>query len=803
MAVQTLFVKGKLVEVPGGDPQDVLDQYRPLDYITQWVEERIGMAGTVENRVLVLHSSTGSGKSTILPPELYHKFFAIMGKRNICCTQPRVLTATEIPKTILPFHTGGSGRVALKMGDNIGFQTGVIAKIPTRGMIFMTVGVLKQQLNIMTPQEIARRYSFIIIDEAHERSVDTDLVLYMMKRLIANLKGSKDCPFLIVMSATFDPVKFAKYLSSPLESVSITTIIRVTGFSHPIHDENGFLKYDSPNYIKSAVETVAMVHAEHLDDVLPRDELLERLSSKAPKAVKKLDDDAVTERIAEQTFRDILVFVAGESDARQILEQVAQLNVRNELFRQYPVLPIQLMGVDVVNHTESFMNMTKELSKLSVDVGGKSRKPTRRVIVATNVAETGVTINTLRHVIDSGVLKSSEYDPIYRANLLVTRPVTQGMHMQRRGRAGRKAPGYAWYLYTKATFDALQKDQFPAIIKEDITLDVLSLIIKETDTEGLSVSETLFALQKNQEWQTKMRTSVVDITKFDLLDAPSADTLHTALDRLYIAGAITIDSTPTMLGIVISKFRMLTLESIKTILAGYAWQAPVIDLITIAAAAQIRSDISADRDKEPNYEALLKFGSSIAARMRLMASCDFCSLLLVWNQYQLHCVNVIESIYANTKYQTIDDWCLEHGLSLGYLEQLTEAREDIIHNMASIGLNPFANDELSIAHRTELDFGDWVRIIKQCCWEGYKSNLLSWNQSLGCYETRHGSIKVTVDRKYIMTAQDCKTYGVQNPKYLIYDDLTFRQNRKNQYPPQVRFVSVMDGYVPIDPKYDS
>lgn len=856
MNEQTLFVKGKLVEVKNpdgstnGDKQSVLDEWRPLDYVTKWVEDRIDSAGTIKNRSLMLHSSTGSGKSTILPPELFHKFFIRMGRRNICCTQPRVLTSIEMPSKIIPFQTGTyikQGRVPIKLGDNIGFQTGAVAKRPTRGMIFMTIGVLKQQLNVMTPDEIMKRYSFIIIDEAHERSVDTDLVLYMMKKLIKNANGAKECPFLIIMSATFDPHKFAKYLSlsttlslskkdekEELLKETEISIIQVTGFTFPINDEHGWLEYDTTNYIKSAVETVAMIHEKHLDDILPRDELANWMASesseasgysenkkenkKGGKEKKKklvLDDDALEARIKEQVFRDILVFVAGEADARQIITKISELNSTNKLFQKYPVMPIQLMGVDVESRSEGSVNISKDLSKLGVEVrsfGNGSRKivkPTRRVIVASNVAETGVTFNTLRHVVDTGFLKSSEYDPIYRASLLITRPVTKGMHIQRRGRAGRRAPGFAWYLYTKETFKNLQDDQFPNIIKEDITLELLTLLIKEGDEEGKNVSETLVRLTKDNEWLDTLAQNVVNMYDFDLLDPPSADTIHTSLDRLYTAGAINSNSTPTMLGVVMNKFRMLPLESIKMILAGYAWEAPILDLITIAASLQLRTDMSAERDRDPDA-SLMEFEDAPSAKMSLMTSCDFCTMLLAWDKYQRLCAEILDEVIAvpeddsiGNLHSRIVEWCKERNVSPKYFEDLTQKREDIIHNMAGIGLNPYSWNNKSLSVRNEIDIREWTGLIKQCIFDGYKSNILVWNPVISTYETRFGNIKVAVDRGYLMTAGDIRMYGVQNPKYLVYDVLSFRQNRKNQYPPQVRYVSVLDGFVPFDLKFDS
>ena len=136
MSKPTLLIPGNLVSSDYSPSQEELDKWVPLDYIMNWFDQRISETGSklaedISDRILILKSSTGSGKSTLIPPELFHLF---QNKTNkiIACTQPRVLTAIEIPKnTIPPFHTREklpSNREALIYGKNIGTQTGVFNK---------------------------------------------------------------------------------------------------------------------------------------------------------------------------------------------------------------------------------------------------------------------------------------------------------------------------------------------------------------------------------------------------------------------------------------------------------------------------------------------------------------------------------------------------------------------------------------------------------------------------------------------------------------------------------------------------
>ena len=877
MSKPTLFVKGKLIS-HGSEPQGNLDQYEPIEYIMKWFETRLNASGP-KDRILVLQSSTGSGKSTVLPPEFYHRFFEKTGRRNICCTQPRVLTSIEIPKQIVPWNsaeTVGKGRTPLYLGDNIGYQNSVVAKKPTRGIIFMTIGTLQQQLKVMTDVEFMERYSIIFIDEAHERSVGTDLVLYMMKQLVQRNATNKDCPFLVIMSATFIPERFANYLLSDIgkKSERYENIMKVSGFTFPI--EETWLDYDTTNYIQSAVDVAIGIHENNLDDVYNREELVAHgLASKGTKL--KLDDDVLEERLKAQTFRDILIFVDGEGTAKKIIRKLAEMNSTREAFIAYPIIPIKLMGVDVSTRTENYINITKPMDKMGVEVrvGGKVsvKKPVRRIIVASNVAETGITIDTLKYVVDTGYNKSSEYNPIYRTELLVTKPVAKSMYTQRRGRAGRKAPGFAFPLYTKAVFEALQDDQHPDIIKEDTVLDCLNLLImncdgtgsynlksvhelivvegpKKTSVDSLSKVDKIKRVRKLIEQKAlqnlvtdmegpsdgpgearaqlaggapfttdksanlrKRRTSSqlraglarpsdyeiglmstrVNLWNLDLIDLPSADSMHSSVERLFYAGAINANSTPTAVGVLMNKFRFLGIECVRMILAGFAWNAPIMDLIT-AAAIIGGGNLFDERSDKFSREGVAKLITGDADeslwRSTLAMSCDILEKIVIWYRYQDLCVGALEGEAVDT-----DAWCESNAIQSSVLEEITSSREDIIQTMATIGLNPYSWFEKSYKTRTD----DWIRVMKQCFYEGFKTNIAIWNPVARKYETMFGKLALAIDRPWLMSLGDLSKYQTQNPKYILYTDIIYRQDFKtNEYISAIGNVSVLDGYVSID-----
>lgn len=595
-----------------------LKDVRPVDHIMKWCEPRIGKSGrSLADRILILESSTGSGKSTVLPPEYYHRFFESQYK-NIACTQPRVLTSVEIPsQSILPYHTREAldaakfpSRKPLELGKNLGYQNSVLTKKPVRGIIYMTVGVLMQQLSIMSDEDFMKKYGVIFLDEAHERSIGLDITIYLLKRFIDRNYKSPECPLVIIMSATLDVGKFADYMMGDLEpSARYSNIISVEGFTFPIEDR--WTKQVSSNYCADAINRVLQIHTAEYADFLENAELAE-----AAEFIAKLKKEGVSmeavpvfqhddkqkhggskdsklklkENIAPKSQADILIFVNGASDLKKIKKGIERLN-KHPFFQRYPIMPLELTSDAVTSQNPDYRALFQDASKLLVpveDANGTTKllRPYRRVIVSTNVAETGVTIDTLKHVIDTGFYKSAEFNPTVGVSMLVNKPVTQSMHRQRRGRVGRKGPGVSHSIFSEDSYQNMHVMQYPDIAKDQITQDLLTILIREYDTEGVfqgtSLKESIAAKYESVIGKAKP----VNIRELGLLDSPSADSLHFALDKLFLLGFIDAQSKPTRLGIIASKFRFVNLECIKMILSGFAWGASIIDLVTLAAFLQ-------------------------------------------------------------------------------------------------------------------------------------------------------------------------------------------------------------------------
>lgn len=931
MPLPTLYLKGNLEYTGYGDKQDVLDEHVPLDYIMEWFRTRRERPTSIADRILILQSSTGSGKSTAIPPEYYHLFF---DNRDIAVTQPRIINAQTLPLTIIPHHTaealaknGQGSRKPLKMLDNIGTQTGAIKKKPVRGIIYMTIGVISAQIKIMKPEDFMRKYSVVFVDEAHERSMYTDQLLWNLKKFVIDHHTNPQCPFLVVMSATFDTKKYCDYLLESIPAPSrYLNIIRVKGMSHPI--EEHFADNDVANYPVQAANTAMMLHKKYP----PRDGSL------------SLKDD-------EDIFRDILIFLPGASEIRKCRKAIE--NQMQELPRDNLPLVIEITG-ETVGDSEDYELLFKDINKIKMPAGGRKKvggdesvghpqpdlsdieissakwrevnratsklekydtaydekrvdelekydtaneekralggaerkrskkikaraaneekhadkldaelvarefegigfkdnivfgraeidypdynvvdsrridggweakrgdkggdkggkrgewkdkrgdgkhdgkwkdkrgdggtvTPVRRIILGTNTVETGVTIETLRFVVDCGFYKTTEYNPNFNVNTFVTKPVAQSMYKQRRGRVGRKAPGICYAMYTKPSFDALLEDQYPDIIRNDVTLDLLNFIVKSA-AAAREANGSENGARYNQ-----------DLYKLDLLDLPSADSMHSSLEKLYILGAINADCSPTAVGEVMNKIGYMGIYSMRMVFAGYAWDASIIDLITMACFVEV------ERDKfimdEKAYDMARRsgeftlFGGGVPGE-RDGGFGDTKTSLLVQDEMIEYLI-----IMSRMKYIESDAsaWCRKCGLNYRQLVTSLEERDDYINMFASVGLNPYKNFDKSLdAAITSEEKFDRVCRLKQCLYEGFRLNLAIYAPGLRQYVIDKTKMPITIESKLISWDRP--------PHYILFTDLLVRPAMDMPvYEPNVRNICVLDGFVTVDNYFD-
>jgi HrpA-like RNA helicase len=420
MGLVTLLKKGALKrgikEAITGPIEDIV----PIDHVIAAFK----LARNPRNagsRVYILEAKTASGKSVTVPPETY---LQLGDGRSVVCTQPRTISAENTARIDVP---GVPAFKDLVLGKNLGFQTRALTVKPQKGLIYMTIGTLTQQLKSSTDEQFMRKYSHVIIDEAHERTTDVDLALALLRALLSRVWQDERCPTVIAMSATLEIDRYAKYFGT-------TNIISVAGASHPIEECWGDPVEDSTT---SAVSKCLEIH--------------------------NLDDKQYTPN------RDIMVFVTGAKPMRDIS---AALEENMDSKRKYIVLKLN-----------SAIN-TRGGREVEALFGSLPNDVVRRIIISTPVAEVSVTIPTLRYVVDTGLYMSVTYNP-RGVTVIGAKPVSQDMALQRKGRGGRTAPGVWFPMYDASSFRALMPAKLPEVFTSETTSMTLSLMIRDIPVDSL------------------------------------------------------------------------------------------------------------------------------------------------------------------------------------------------------------------------------------------------------------------------------------------------------------------------------
>lgn len=737
----TLLKKGMLIPHMG-ENKEGLDKLVAMEYIMNWFNKQIDSNNTkltMSDRVVILLSKTGSGKSSSIAPNLYLRFNKKM-RKNIIITQPRVLTTLDIPNDINKieaYKKPNKDGLKLTLFENLGYQTQEFVRKPLKkGILFTTAGILLQFLKTMDDKTFINRYGVVIIDEAHERSLDIDIILYLMKSLIKrNINNNP--PFLILMSATFDINLYAKYFNTK-------TIFEVIGQTFPI--TTIYPTHDINNYVKYIVDLVKTIHISNKNDYI------------------------------KNNPGDILIFVSGSKYIKVIINLLNLLN--NEL--EDKIIPIKLSSKEFTEAANDYKALKIPLKYLSILVNNKVYKPTRRVIISTNIAETGITFDTLKYCIDSGFVTSIEFNAQYNLTMIFNKPVTQAMSKQRMGRIGRKQTGIFYPIYTNKSYDLLTKNNTPSIYVEDITGSILSLI-----------------------------SDNVDIDNLDLLSNPSIESINLALYKLFILGAIDNNKKLTDLGSVMNKFRKINLESRKMILSGIYYNVNLTDLIIIASFLNLPTGTILT-NKFKNYDSIFYCDDSkydcfnyLKLKHRLLISCEFIEFLLFYYMF----IKIVESNSNNIN--VIKLWCLDHHIDYNGMLKLIGSIDELTKTVIfTININLYKSNSSSNIYElykiqeqysNNLEFNHQIMQIKKCIYEGYKLNLIELHDNI--YKIKNMPIQINNKLISPILNQNIGKSILQNkPKYILYSSLIFNYNDKiNKYNVITgKCISVLDGFINLD-----
>ncbi|PPF86801.1 ATP-dependent RNA helicase HrpA [Clavibacter michiganensis] len=367
-----------------------------------------------DNQVVIVAGATGSGKTTQLP-----KICLELGRESIGHTQPRRLAARTISERIAE-ELGG------EVGQLVGYQVRFTDKVSADTRIkLMTDGIL---LNELQRDRLLKKYDTIIIDEAHERSLNIDFLLGYLKQLLPRRPDLK----LIITSATIDPQSFSKHFGD-------APIVEVSGRTYPVE-----IRY-RPLVAEAAV-------AGEDDDL-----------ADAPMERPADDRDfleginAALDELAAESSGDVLVFLSGENEIRDAEDAIRSRNLPHT-----EVLPLYGRLSSADQH---------RVFQPSTQAGVR-----RRIVLATNVAETSLTVPGIKYVIDAGTARISRYSVRSKVQRLPIEAISQASANQRSGRSGRTSDGIAIRLYSEEDFARRPEFTEPEILRTNLAAVILQMV---------------------------------------------------------------------------------------------------------------------------------------------------------------------------------------------------------------------------------------------------------------------------------------------------------------------------------------
>ena len=406
------------------------------------------------SQVVIVSGQTGSGKTTQLPKILLELGRGTHG-RQIVHTQPRRLAARTVAERI-------ASEMGVHLGDEIGYQVRFTDETsPKTRLRVVTDGILLAQIQ-RDPQ--LRQYDTIVIDEAHERSLNIDFLLGYLTALLPKRRDLK----LIITSATIDSVKFQEHFEHALHEK--VPVIEVSGRTYPVQ-----VVYEplgtAPALMRHVpgFETGAMPGEESYAELsaAPSDGGRDRGSSREPDmdmptAVARACAELIIHSSHERGARDILVFASGERDIHEF---------ENALRRHYGPRADDMRRPDAIEIMPLFARLSsKEQHRVF------EPHTHQRIVIATNVAETSLTVPGIRYVVDPGTARISRYSKTAKVQRLPIEPISQASADQRSGRCGRIADGIAIRLYSREDYETRPRFTEPEILRTSLGAVVLHML---------------------------------------------------------------------------------------------------------------------------------------------------------------------------------------------------------------------------------------------------------------------------------------------------------------------------------------
>jgi len=547
-----------------------------------------------DNQILVVIGETGSGKTTQITQYLAETGYIARGK--IGCTQPRRVAAMSVAK-----------RVAEEYGCRLGQEVGYTIRFedctsPDTKIKYMTDGMLLREC-LIDPD--MKQYSIIMLDEAHERTIHTDVLFGLMKQAVQKRKDLK----LIVTSATLDSVKFSEYFfQSP--------IFTIPGRMFPV--EILYTKEPETDYLDACLITVMQIH--------------------------------LTEPPG-----DILVFLTGQEEidtACEILyERLKSLGPESPellILPVYSALP----------------------SEMQTKIFDPAPPGSRKVVIATNIAETSLTIDGIFYVVDPGFVKQKVFNAKTGMDSLVVTPISQAQGKQRAGRAGRTGPGKCYRLYTERAYrDEMLATNVPEIQRTNLASTVLSL-------KAMGIN---------------------DLLSFDFMDPPPMETLIMAMEGLHALSALDDEGLLTKLGRRMAEFPLEPQLSKTLIMSVHLGCAD--EILTIVSMLSVQNIYYRPKERA-------ELADQRKARFHQNEG-DHLTLLCVYNAWK-------NNNFSST-------WCFENFIQQRSLKRAQDIRKQMLGIMDRHKLDVLSCGKNTVKVQKAICSGFFRNVSKRDPQDGYRT----------------------------------------------------------------------------------
>lgn len=625
-------------------------------------------------QIMVFVGETGSGKTTQIPQfALYDEIPQVYGKQ-VACTQPRRVAAMSVAQRV-------ADEMDVKLGEEVGYtirfedRTG-----PNTVLKYMTDGMLLREA-MHDPR--LEKYSCIILDEAHERTLATDILMGLLKTIAERRRDLK----IIVMSATLDAEKFQSYFND-------APLLAVPGRTHPV--EIYYTPEYQQDYLESAIRTVLQIHATEGEG-------------------------------------DILLFLTGEEEIEDACRKISLEG--DELIREAncgPLAVYPLYGSLPPSQQQKIFSPAPE----PIRPGGPKG---RKVVIATNIAETSLTIDGIVYVVDPGFSKQKVYNPRIRVESLLVAPISKASAQQRAGRAGRTRPGKCFRLYTEEAFKKeLNEQSYPEILRSNLANTVLEL----------------------------KKLGIDDLVHFDFMDPPAPETMMRALEELNYLGCLDDEGNLTGMGRIASEFP--TDPMLATMLINSPKFYCSNEILSLAAMLSV-----------PNVFVRPNSSRNLADEMKALFSHpdgDHLTLLNVYHEYQS------PEAQAN-----LSQWTYDHFLSLRSLKSADNVRRQLERLMERNGLElvstPFEDPSFYDNIRKALISGYFMQVASKPNRNSKSYTTIKDNQDVFL----HPSTCMAPDNRWVLynefvltTKNYIRTVTAVEPEWLLelapkyYDLTTFK-----------------------------